>query len=151
MLSKSALLGALLLALTHCASGIADPKAPPATATVELLSISPVAGSAVDERTVLVAELRYSIEHFQPHADDYLAPLFDSTEGPGRSFNAFDRIDEGTRLTGPAGTVTIRYGIARELRSPKLARPIRVSYLLMERTGEHTTRGIGSAGPVEYR
>jgi hypothetical protein len=50
----------------------------------------------------------------------------------------------------PSGIAKIRYGVARELRSDKLARPVLVFFFLMERTGAHTTRVIGSVGPVEY-
>ena len=141
----------LLFTFVHCASGVADRSLPPSTATIELVSISPAAGSAIDERTVLVAEIRYAIEHFQPRTDYYIAPLFAENDGDGKTFNAFDRIDEGTRITTPSGTATIRYGIARELRSSKLARPVRVFFFLMERSGAHTTNVIGSVGPVEYR
>jgi hypothetical protein len=144
--ARFAALGALLLlALTHCASTSS------ATATIELLSIAPAAGSALDANTVLVAEIRYSIEHFQPRADYYLAPLFGENGGAGKTFNTLDRFDQATHVKTPSGVATVRYGVARELASAKLARPVQVFFFLMERTGAHTTRVIGSAGPVEYR
>jgi hypothetical protein len=143
-------LGALLLVLTACASGVANPSAPLSTATIELVSIAPAAGSTIDERTVLAAEIHYAIDHFRSGTDYYIAPLFAENDGPGKTFNEFDHFDEGTHVTAPFGTATVRYGIARELRSDKLARPVQVFFFLMERTGAHTTRVIGSAGPVTY-
>jgi hypothetical protein len=140
----------LLFALAHCASGIADPSQPPATASVELISISPAAGSTLDERSELVAEIQYSIANFKPSTDYYLAPLFAENGGAGKTFNKLDRIDQSTHLTSPSGIATIRYGVARELRSDKLARPVLVFFFLMERTGAHATRVIGSVGPFQY-
>src|SRR5438045_3030386 len=92
----------LLFALAHCASGIADPSQPPATAGVELVSISPAAGSTLDERSELVAEIRYSIADFKPSTDYYVAPLFAENDGAGKTFNMLDRIDQSTHLTSPS-------------------------------------------------
>lgn len=140
-----------LLLATACASGVADPSLPEAKATVEVMNLAPAPGSTVDERTVLTADVRYSIENFQSGADYYVAPLFASTEGEGSTFNELERFSDAPRLASPTGTVAFRYPIDRELRDAKLARPIRVWLFVMERTGAHTTRVIGEAGPFEYR
>ena len=149
-MTRHAVVVAMLLALAGCASGVADPSAPPATATVELVNLSPQAGSKIDENTVLAAEIKYSIEHFQPATDYYLAPMFDSTKGPGMTFNSFDRLSDGTRVTTASGTVAIHYRINRELRNLDLARPVRLWFFLMERTGPQTSRVIGKTAPTEY-
>lgn len=148
---RIAVLGALLVAVAHCASGVADPAAPPASAKVELISIAPPAGTTVDATTALTAEIKYSIDHFEPATNYYIAPLFASKRGNGNTFNAYDRLDEGTPITTAVGTVTIRYGIARELRSPELARPVRVWFYVLERTSAQTTRVIGKTEAVEFR
>ena len=149
-MTRLAVVAPLLLALAGCASGVADPSAPPATATVELVSLYPAAGSPIGENTVLAAEIKYSIEHFQPAADYYLAPMFASTLRPGMTFNSFDRLSDGTRLTTASGTVAIHYRINREMRNSNLARPVRLWFFLMERTGAQTSHVIGQTAPTEY-
>lgn len=115
------------LAILGCASGVVDPRQPAAVAQVQLRSISPPAGVVVTGDTVIVANIEYTLSNFQPSADYYIAPLFASTHGDGQTFNAFDKITEGTRLTAASGKVEVRYGISRELRNSELQHPSRES------------------------
>ena len=105
----------------------------------------------MDASTVIEAEIEYSIENFQPGSEYYLAPLFASNEGPGRTFNEFQRITDGRKLTQPSGTIHLEYPIAWELRSRLLARPIRLNFKIMcLETGPNTTKVIGETKSVEY-
>ncbi len=140
----------LTLVLAACATGAADRSLPEATATVEVTNLAPAPGSLLTESSVLSADVKYSITNFQPSAHYYVAPLFASTEGEGRTFNAADRMTEFPRLTTAVGTIEIRYAVHRELRNRNLAHPVRISLFVMERTGAHTTRVIGIAGPYEF-
>lgn len=140
----------LSLALGGCASGVADASLPPAVAKVELLRISPAPGTRATEATVLDAEIRYSIENFQANADYFLAPLFASTAGEDRTFNALNRFSDSKLVTSPTGTVTLSYRIQNEVRSGQLARPVKVWFYLMERTGAHKTRVIGRTEATEF-
>lgn len=140
-----------LVTLAGCASGVVDPAAPEAVAHVELVNIEPPAGSIVSQNTVLIAEIQYSVENFNPRVNYYLAPLFASTHGTDQTFNAHDRITQSTPVTSPSGTVIIRYRIEREWRSSELERPVRVWFYLMERTGARTTRVIGKTSQIAFQ
>ncbi|HWS73058.1 MAG TPA: hypothetical protein VN605_13145 [Thermoanaerobaculia bacterium] len=98
-----------------------------------------------------MAEISYSIEHYKPGVDYYVAPLFASTEGSGRTFNMFDRIADSPRISAAEGTVKVRYPVARELRSAQLARPVKLWFYVMERTGPGKTRVIGKTEAFEFR
>jgi hypothetical protein len=118
---------------------------------VTIGTVTPEAGSQLTKASEFTAEVTWSIENFQPEADYYIAPVFASKEGEGRTFNEAEGFKDDYRVPARSGSVTIRYPVARELESPQLARPVRIWLYLMERTGAHTTRVIGQAGPFEYR
>ena len=109
-----------------CATTPIDRSVPGPTAEVHIDNISPAAGSQLTESTVLVAEIKYSIDHFQPRAEYYIAPLFASNRGTDVTFNEYEQLTEGTRISVPTGTIVVRYPLIRELRSSQLARPIRL-------------------------
>jgi len=137
-------------AVLRCASGVADAHRPEAIAHVELQSVTPEQGAELTKTTVVEVHIRYSIQNYEPKVNYYVAPLFASKE-PGITFNEFDRLTEGTPITRAEGTVTVRHAVARELRSPRLARPIKLWFYVMERTGPHTTRVIGKTEQLEFR
>jgi len=122
-----------------------------AIATAVIKAITPHSDTDVPSTAVIEADIEYEIANFDQRAEYYLAPLFDSNEGPGRSFNEFQRITDGWKLTKPSGTVYIRYPIAREWRSSLLATPVRVNFKIMVRTGAHSTKVIGETESVRYR
>jgi len=144
-----ALTVALILGCTTT-SNVADKSRPEATATLTAGTISPAAGSQLTKVSVFSAEVTWSIENFQPDVDYYIAPVFASKEGDRTTFSMVEGFKDDYRIPARAGSVTIRYAVARELESPQLARPIRIWLYVMERTSAHTTRVIGRAGPFEY-
>jgi hypothetical protein len=149
---RSNLMAALLaLLVTSCASGVTSPKATASKGRVVLLTLSPLAGSQVDEQTELVAEIDYRIEGFKPGVDYYIAPLFASTDRPGASFNKLNHVSESRQVSAPQGRITVRYPIRRELGSANLAHPVTVWFYLMERTGAETARIIGKTEPVTFK
>jgi hypothetical protein len=146
----SLLLLAALASTAACTTGgAADRSLPPATARLTLRNVVPVPRSTLTAETQLVATIDYAITNFQPGTDYYLAPLF-ATNVAGQTFNASDRLDQSPHLRSAEGTVTVQYSPARELRSPQLAHPVRVSFYLMERTDAQHTHVIGKTEAVEY-
>ena len=136
--------------LAACASGVAPSKGPAATAHIEIVSLTPAPMSNLDVNPMLVAVLKYDIENYNERVDYSIAPLFASNRGSGTTFNAFDRISNGQRLTGPSGTVTIRYSADRELKYPELQRPVKLWFYLMERTSSDSSHVIGKTEAVTY-
>lgn len=137
-------------ALFGCASAGPNPALPGATGRVTVRSIAPAAGSTIGADSVLVVDVAYSIENFRPGVDYYLAPVFASNEGDGITFSEVDRFSDNFRIPAATGSTTIRYPMAREVRSKQLARPVRVWLFLMERFEAHKTRVIAQTGPFEY-
>ena len=119
-------------------------------ATVSVVSLLPPQGEVMNGNTVIEAEIRYAIDGFRADAEYYLAPLFDSTAGEGRTFNKYDRVTDGQRITAPSGTLRIRYPIAREWSDGKLAKPVRVSFYIMLRTGERSAKVIGKTPGIQF-
>jgi hypothetical protein len=138
------LLAVLLPAtLAACSTTQYPTEAQTSVAQVAVRSITPLPGADLNDTSVLHAEIEYTITSFDPTAQYYLAPLFDSTKGGGQTFNEFERLTDGWRLSKPSGSVQVIYAIAREFRSSQLARPIRVSFYVMVRTAAHKTLVIG--------
>jgi len=140
-----------LLLAVRCATNVASPDEPAAVAEVQLLSMSPAAGSELTTDTVLVAEIQYAIHNYKPAVDYYVAPVFASTKGAGTTFSMLDRISDAPRIATSEGTVTIRYRVSRELGSQDLERPVRLWFYVMERIGPGKTRVIGKTDELQFR
>jgi len=138
----------VLLAVS-CASTSNSPTTP-ATATVTINRINPRAGETVDFASVIDAEVEYSITNFSPSAEYFIAPLFDSTEGRGHTFNEYVRISDAPRISVPSGVVRFRYPISKEWQNRKLAKPVRLTFYVMVRSGQHTTKVIGKSETVQF-
>jgi hypothetical protein len=105
----------------------------------------------VNSATVIDAEIGYAITNFNTNSEYYLAPLFDSSERAGSTFNEYDRLTDRMRVPTSSGTLRLRHPIVKEWRSGKLRKPIRVRFFLMVRTGPHSTKVIGKSETVEFR
>jgi hypothetical protein len=134
-----------------CSSAPVPPSTSEAVATASIEKVTPPSGSIVTANQVIEAEIQYVIENFDPRTEYYLAPLFASNQGSGTAFNSFDRITDGWRLTQPSGRIRVRYPVAREWRSPMLAKPVRMNFKIMVRTGRNSTTVIGETEVVTYR
>ena len=135
--------------LSGCATSAVQSN-PQSTATVQIVSIVPPAGSTVNADTTLVAELDYAIENFDSSAHYYVTPQFDSTEGAGRTFNAFTGPTSGSRLRSASGRLRIAHPIRPEWSHPWLAKPVRVTFFVTLRTGPQRTKVIGKSETVRF-
>lgn len=144
---------AIILFVVGCTttSGVIDKSQPQSTASFTTGAVSPAAGSQLTKASVFSAQVTWSIENFQPNAGYYIAPVFASKEGENATFNMAESFEQCYRVRTASGSATIGYPVARELDSPQLSRPVRIWLLLMERTGEKSTRIIRRVGPFEYR
>lgn len=140
-----------ILIVLACSTAPAPLATSEAVARASIENLTPPSGSIVTSNQVIEADIQYVIENFDPLEEYYLAPLFASNEGPGRTFNAFKRISDGWKITQPSGRIRVRYPVAREWRSPSLAKPVRMSFKIMVRTGALSTRVIGATELVEYQ
>jgi len=97
---------------------------------IVLRAVTPACGAVVNERSVIEADIEYEIAAFDPTDEYYLAPMFDSTNPPGSTFNKNNRVSDGLRVEQSSGKAHLRYPLNREWTSGKLARPVRVRFVL---------------------
>ena len=137
-----------LLALLALTAGCAStPK--PSTAAVTVLSIAPVAGSQVQQSTVIETTVGFTISNFQAQADTYyLITQFQAADGT--SFNHSARLADHSILTAPQGSVFISFPRSRVWADPRLKKPIRLWFQLVARIGPNDLVVIGRSAPVDY-
>lgn len=139
-----------VLLLAGCASSKVW-KVPDSTATAQIVSMFPAAGAAVNADTTISAEITYAIENFDPEAEYSISPQFDSRRGPDVTFRTGVGPQGGAPvLKSASGTVRLVHPIRREWSHPDLARPVRVRFFIMVRTGENRTKVIGRTETVQF-
>jgi hypothetical protein len=141
--------------LSFCAvlvacSSTTVPSAPPSVASVTVRTITPAPEASINSNTVFDADIDYTITNFSPSTEYYLAPLFDSAQRVGGTFNEFHHVTDGIRIRDSAGSAHIHYPIAREWKTGKLTRPVRLHFYLMVRTGPNKTTIIGKSEIFQF-
>jgi hypothetical protein len=137
--------GALVMAAAlGCASGA------PEANELELIRLTPPPGSVVDEATTIDAAFEYKVAAFDSNATYQIAPMFGHNRGGGHTFNTQNLNLPLVMLTQPEGRADLRYPIQREWNDNRLARPLTISFYLIETT-RRGTRVIASAGPFTYQ
>jgi hypothetical protein len=133
------------LAATFCTAGPPEPKS---KASIELVSLTPDAGSSVGPKSIIIAQLKFSISNFKKSKDRYHISInFQSksrastfSKGPGGSIV----------LQEASGLVTITYPLERVWDDPKLRKPVVVYFYLHEQTGRRETVVLDSTDPVQF-
>jgi hypothetical protein len=139
-----------LCAFLVACSSTTQPSTPPATASVMVRSITPAPEVPINANSIIDADIDYSITNFNPGSEYYLAPLFDSAEKDGGTFNEFQSVTDGIRIRNSAGSAHVHYPIGREWKTGKLTRPIRLHFYLMVRTAPSKTKVIGKSATVQF-
>lgn len=134
-----------LLALTAgCAS---SPQ--PSTAVVVVNSITPAAGSEVQQSSVIEATVGFTIDKFQLQADTYyLVTQFQAADGT--SFNHSARLADHSILTAAKGSEFVSYPLARVWADPRLKKPIRLWFQVVAKIGPNDSVVIGRSAPIDY-
>ena len=139
---------AVLCGPLGCASG-STPATSPAVAKVTIVRLTPPAGTEIGRDTVLVADVQYSILGFSADSTYSLVPLFLATDGR-TTFNNLPVAAAPYALRKPEGTIQVEYPIAGEWDSGKLAKPVVLSYYVLQKTGAHQARGIGGSEKIQF-
>jgi hypothetical protein len=144
---KRGLIFVVLVALIGCATGGSDARNQ-STATVVVSAVTPVAASEVRQSSVVEATVEYTIDKFAPAATYYV--LIECEDTSGGSLDRSQRLADQPILTAAQGSVVLTYPISRVWSNPKLRKPIRVWFDVVERIGPNDSVVIGRAGPIEY-
>jgi hypothetical protein len=140
----------LLLAALSAACASSDNRtATPSTAQVGVAGVSPAAGSALQQSSVLEATVDYTISNFHPKADAYyLVIAFEGANG--KPFHDYERIADQPILGEAHGSLVVTHTLANAWADSRLKKPIRLWFEVVVRTGANDSAVIGRSAPVEY-
>jgi mannose-6-phosphate isomerase-like protein (cupin superfamily) len=132
-------------------------KSGKATGSVQIVAVSPAEGTIVDEETVIVIEVEYSVEPFQ--AETFrLTAQFD-TKTPGRTMSIGHAIITTSPiaplprdgiLARSRGRETIRLPLRDILSRGELAKPLRVRVLLNEMVSDVRSESVADSRVIEF-
>src|SRR5213593_3423258 len=115
---------------------IAGKREPKSVGSIDVVSLTPEAGSSVDRNTVITVELRYSIDNFQTKQNRYAVSInFQKRDSRTSTFSSGP--GDAVVLKEASGTVTLTYPLESIWDNPKLRKPVVVYFYLHERTGRH--------------
>ena len=137
----------VLLALASACSSVTPLKVEPASADLTVRTITPGPGSELVGTSEIDATVEYTISNFQPIRDRYYLSIQFENANLGW-FNHYRRFADEAVLRSAHGVVHVNYAMSNVWGDPRLRKPIRVWFFLIER-GEHL-RPIGRKGPFEY-
>ena len=127
----------LALCLVMCPLMLGGMPKPKSGGTLDLITLSPEAGTSVGRDSVITAELRFTIDNFKNKKDRYHISIQFVTKGSRAA--TFSK-DPGNvvMLNEASGTITLAYPLDHVWDDPQLRKPLTIYFFLHERTG---TRG----------
>lgn len=140
----------LFIVVAVLTSGCASTTPHDSKSYLRVISLSPEAGSSLDEHSILQADIEYEIVGFDKSQAYGIAPVFESTRGSGYTFNSLNRMTEAHLVEEDSGQSTLRYPVSRELLSEQLARPVKIWFYLVEQDQTGRSRVIGRSGPYTF-
>ncbi len=140
----------IIAALTGCATGGSGSQSA-STADVVVTALTPSAGSAVQQSSSVEATVQFTIQNFKPRAVTYyLLTQFADTSGGSVESESDRRLSDHPILTAATGSVIVTDPLARVWNNPKLARPLKIWFCVLERVGPNDAVVIGRSAPIEY-
>jgi hypothetical protein len=144
------LLFGVMAALTGCATGGSGAQSA-STAEVVVTAIAPVAGSEVQQSSVIEATVQFTIERFKPKGNTYyLLTQFEDTSGGSVESDSDRRLADHPILTAAKGSVIVTYPLARVWGNAKLRKPLKVWFCVLENIGPNDSVVIGRSAPIQY-
>jgi hypothetical protein len=145
---KRGLMFLVLVALVGCATGGSGGQ-DPSTASVVVTALTPVAGSEVQPSSVVEATVEFTIEKFKFKGDTYYL-LTECEDASGGPVERDHRLADHPILTAAKGSLFVTFPLSHVWNNPKLKKPIRVWFEVVERIGPSDSVVIGRSAPIEY-
>jgi hypothetical protein len=123
-----------------------DPSAV-TTTSLSLSSVSPGPGEAVGPRTVILADLDYSVAGFVPGQYFLIAQV--ETKEPGRSTDG-DFPSQYPELKAAKGRQRFSFPLKYVWDHPEVKRPFVVWFYLNRKTAPHRSTVVAKAGPLTF-
>jgi len=145
---KRGLMFVVLVALVGCSSGGSGSQ-DQSTAKVVVSAMTPVAGSELQQSSVVEATVAFTIDKFRSQGDTYyLVVEYGDTSGGTLERN--HHLPEHPILTAPQGSVVLSVALSKVWANPKLKKPITVWFEIVERVGPNDSVVIGRSEPIAY-
>lgn len=138
-----------MMSLVMISVVFAGMRHPKSEGSIELISLTPEAGSPVDRQSTITAQLRFTIDNFKDKKDRYRISInFQDRNSRASTF----RKGPGGMITldQASGTVTLEYPLDRIWDDPKLRKPLRVYFYLHERTGKQETVVLDKTDEIQF-
>ncbi len=127
-------------------AGMPKPKS---EGSIELVSLTPEAGSSVDRESIITAQLRFTIDNFKFKKDRYQVSInFQDRDSRAATFSKGP--GDMIMLEEASGTITLVYQLDRVWDDPRLRKPLVVYFYLHERTGKRETVVLDSTGEIQF-
>lgn len=140
----------VIVALTGCATGGSGPQGA-STADVVVTAMTPVAGTEVQQSSVIEATVQFTIHGFKFKGDTYyLLTQFGDVSGGSVESDSDRRLSDHPILTAAKGSVVVPYPLVRVWGNPRLAKPLKMWFCVVEKIGPNDSVVIGRSSPVEY-
>jgi hypothetical protein len=140
----------VIIALTGCATGGSGAQTP-STAQVVVTAIAPVAGSEIQQSSVIEATVQFTIADFKMKSGTYyLLTQFEDTSGGSVESDSDRRLADHPILTGAKGSVVVTDPLARVWGNAKLKKPVTVWFCVVEQIGPNDSVVIGRSAPIQY-
>ena len=141
---------ALLFLLVGTSVFAAQPPKTKSTGTIEIVSLTPEAGSQIDRNVVIKAELRFSIANFQRKKNRYSISIqFMDSSTRASTFSSGEA--NTAQILEPSGTVHMEYPINAVWDDPKLRKPVTFYFFLLERTGRNVSTVLDQTEEIVYQ
>jgi hypothetical protein len=121
-----------------------------ATASLELVGVTPLAGEQVSKDSIVVADLSYSVTGFS--AGQFLIMAQAETTDPATTTDGSFPSSEYRVLEADSGRVSFSFPIRHVWDEARVKRPLRIWFYVnqLKSLNPRVSRVIGKAGPVEY-
>ena len=141
---------ALLILLVGTNVFAARPPNTKSTGTIEIVSLTPEAGSQVDRNVVIKAELRFSIVNFQNKKNRYSISI-QFMDNSTRASTFSDGDMNTVHIEKESGTVHMEYPLNTVWDNPKLRKPVTFYFFLLERTGRNVSAVLEQTEETVYQ
>jgi hypothetical protein len=116
--------------------------------TLTLASISPIANTPITAKTVLVADLEYSVEDFKA-GEYFVVAQVDTTKEHATTDGRFPNSSYPV-LTEPHGNLRFSFPVAYVWDLPNVKHPLVVHFYLNKKVDSKHSRIVAKAGPIAF-
>lgn len=128
-----------------CCTTTAQEKNP--TGNLQVVSISPASLSGISKDSIFEVVVDYDLGALGSGSTFEVGPMFSDVRGAGSLFSV--STSDHRQLTGSAGRVILNFPIRDVLADPRLARPLELWIVVLERNAKRM-RIAARAGPYKY-